>query len=146
LKSKRITYGVFIAALVILTSSFTSSDSAYLNVKVTNIASKKGRIEIGLYNNSKKFPKVGKTFKMVRIKPDGSTLIHKFTNLPAGKYALCIYHDKNNDKKCNKNIIGIPTESYAFSNNFRPRFSAPKFSDCSFSLKKARMVTIRMVN
>lgn len=146
MKINRLLYGLLVVILVLCTSASNSGGTAYLNVKITNIASKKGRIEIGLYNNYKKFPKVGKTHQMVRVKPTGSVLIHKFKNLSPGRYALCIYHDRNGDMKINKNFIGVPTEPYAFSNNFRPKFSAPKFSDCSFSLKKARMVTIRLVN
>ncbi|NRA13315.1 MAG: DUF2141 domain-containing protein [Crocinitomicaceae bacterium] len=61
-------------------------------------------------------------------------------------FGFCIYHDQNDDGKCNKNLIGIPIEPYAFSNNFRPRFSKPKFSDGSFYAKEAKTITIYMVN
>lgn len=132
--------------LLITTSSFVDSGGASLTVKVTNIAGKKGYVEIGLYNNKDKFLKVGKTYKMIRVKVKGSVVTHKFTNLKPGKYAMSIYHDKNGDKKCNKNMFGIPTESYCFSNNYVPRFSKPSFSDCGFSLKKARLLTIKMLN
>jgi uncharacterized protein (DUF2141 family) len=146
MRIRSFTYSFFVVGLLWLTSSFSGgNDHASLTVKITNIHGKRGVIEIGLYDNSKLFPKVGKTLQMVRIKPQGSVLTYKFKGLHSGKYAVCIYHDSNGDKRCNKNWIGIPTEAYAFSRNFRPKFSAPTFSDCSVSLKEARMITIRMV-
>lgn len=139
-------YFFIILSLLVLTSTTSYEATAYLTVKITNIENNKGVLEIGLYNNKNKFPEVGQTFKMVRVKPEGKELEYKFKYLGAGDYAICIYHDKNGDGECNKNWIGIPTESYAFSNNFRPKLSKPSFSDCSFSLKDARMITIRMIN
>lgn len=130
-----------------LNSSFSPmpEESATLTIEITNIKNTNGRIQIGLYNSYKSFPKVDEQYRMERIKPTGKTLKHKFTGLSPGKYAVAIYHDENGDKKCNKNMIGVPTEAYAFSRNFRPTLSAPKFSDCSISLKEARLITIKLV-
>ena len=116
-----------------------------LTVKLTNIQSQNGVIEIGLYKDPERFPKVGQTHGMVRVKPNGHELIYHFVNLEAGPYAVCIYHDENNNKVCDKNLIGIPTEAYAFSNNFRPKWSAPVFDDCSTMVDKDKTISIKMV-
>ena len=43
--------------------NFFSQNSKYtLSIKLTNIQSQKGYIQIGLYNNPSKFPKVGQTY------------------------------------------------------------------------------------
>lgn len=60
-------------------------------------------------------------------------------------YAVCIYHDENGDDECNKNMFGVPKEGYAFSKNFRPKFSVPDFFDCAFPLKENKTVTIKLV-
>ena len=116
-----------------------------LTVKITSIQSQKGLIEISVYNDAEKFAQVGKTYKMVRIKPNGSELLHQFSGLPPGKYAICTFHDENANKICDKNFVGIPTEAYAFSNNIRPRFAIPAFEDCATELNKNKSFTIRMV-
>ncbi|MFN5784598.1 MAG: DUF2141 domain-containing protein [Flavobacteriia bacterium] len=116
-----------------------------LTVKLTNIQNQKGVIELSLYKDPILFPKVGQTYRMVRIKPDGNELIYHFVNLDAAPYAVCTYHDENNNKVCDKNMIGIPTEAYAFSNNFRPKWSAPDFEDCSLMVDKDKTVSIKMV-
>lgn len=143
---KRFTYCFVVLTALLLMSSSSDNKTAYITVKITNIENTNGFIEIGLYNNAKLFPNVGKTYLMKRIKPTGKVITYKFKYLKSGNYAFCIYHDQNNDKKCNKNLIGVPTEPYAFSNNFRPRFSKPTFSDCSFFIKEGKTITINMVN
>jgi uncharacterized protein (DUF2141 family) len=48
---------------------------------------------------------------------------------------VVVYHDKNADGKCNR-FLGIPTEDVGFSNNIRPKFSAPDFDDNKVLLDK----------
>jgi len=65
-------------------------------------------------------------------------------DLPKGDYAISMYHDKNADGKCNLNFLGVPTEPYGFSNNFRPKFSAPTFTDCQFNLNTNETLKIKL--
>ena len=126
-------------------SLFHAQTQNNLTVRVTNLNNNKGVVQFGLYNVASKFPKVGKTYKMVRLKTKGSQGVYTFKDLPQGRYALAIYHDENANKNCDTNFFGIPTEAYAFSNNVRPRFSAPSFQSCSFWLSQDKEVNIRMV-
>jgi uncharacterized protein (DUF2141 family) len=115
-----------------------------LTVKITGIENQRGVIEIALYKDPNKFAKVGQTYRIVRIKPEGNELIHEFKYLEEGEYAVCLFHDENNNKVCDKNFLGIPTEAYAFSNNIRPKLSIPSFYDCSTNLNKDKSFTIKM--
>lgn len=121
------------------------TENCSITVKVVGIQNKKGVVEIGLYSNPAKFPIPGKTLKMVRPSITGKDLTYTFENLPKGDYAIAIYHDENSDKKCNRNFFGIPTEAYAFSNNYRPILSVPKFTDCSFHVEGDKKVTILLI-
>jgi uncharacterized protein (DUF2141 family) len=116
-----------------------------LTVKVYGIDNTNGQVEVALYDDAELFPEVGKTLQMVRIKPEGKEVVYEFKNLKAGEYAIATFHDENDDKVCNTNLIGIPTEAFAFSNDFRPFLSAPSFEDCSFKLSQNMEVTIEMV-
>ncbi|MFM7667128.1 MAG: DUF2141 domain-containing protein [Bacteroidota bacterium] len=138
----------FIKSCVVCSFLFLglSSNAQYtLKVKVHGIQNTNGQIELSIYNDPKVFPEVGKTFKMVRIDPKGAEIVYEFTNLPASEYAIATFHDENNDKECNTNLIGVPTEAFAFSNDFRPFLSAPDFSDCSFKVDKNMEISIEMV-
>ncbi len=116
-----------------------------LLVKVHGIQNTNGQIELSIYNDANVFPEVGKTYKMVRIDSKESEIIYEFKDLPAGEYAIATYHDENNDNECNTNLLGVPTEAFAFSNDFRPFLSAPDFSDCSFKVTQNMELTIEMV-
>ncbi len=51
----------------------------------------------------------------------------------AGQYALFIYHDANANNDIDTGLFGIPKEGYAFSNNVRPKLSAPSFKSTHFT-------------
>jgi len=125
--------------------SFGQKNHHTLSVKITGIQNQHGVIEIALYKDPEKFAKVGQTYRIVRLKPEGTTLLHDFDNLEPGTYAVCLFHDENNNKVCDKNFFGIPTEAYAFSNNIRPRFSVPSFEECATHLDKNKTFVIKMV-
>ncbi len=50
--------------------------------------------------------------------------------------AIALLQDLNNNGKLDTNLLGIPKEPYAFSNNIKPVFSAPKFQQYSFEFAK----------
>ena len=61
------------------------------------------------------------------------------------KYGVCIYHDENNNDKCDKNFFGIPTEGYGFSNNKKPVLSIPSFEECSVNLTSDKSISIKVL-
>ena len=115
-----------------------------LNVKITNIKEVKGHLEIGVYNNPELFPKVDKQYKVFYIKVTASNMNYTIKGLKHGQYALAIFHDLNSDTICNRNIMGIPTEKYGFSNNVRPFLSAPSFEDAAINLNSKKNIIIQL--
>ena len=124
---------------------FLAQSTVDLQVKISNIENNRGLVQLGLYNDASRFPKVGKTYRMVRVRTKGKDKFYTFKNLPKGRYALAIYHDENANKICDTNFFGIPKEAYAFSNGIRPRFSAPSFKSCSFMVNTDKAITIKLV-
>lgn len=116
-----------------------------LRIEVSNIANNKGLIEFALYKNPDVFTQAGKTHRLYRLDAQKGTVSHTFKDLEAGKYAIVVYHDENHNKICDKNFFGIPTEAYAFSNNLRPKLSAPSFEECAIKLQQDRSIDIKMV-
>lgn len=135
----------FCILFIIFVNSFQGFSQFTLKVKVHGIQNTNGKIELSIYNDPNVFPEVGKTYKMVRLDPKKPEIIYEFKDLPAGEYAIATYHDENDDKECNTNLLGVPTEAYAFSNDFRPFLSAPEFSDCSFKVTQNTEISIEMV-
>jgi uncharacterized protein (DUF2141 family) len=116
-----------------------------LRIEVSNIANNKGLIEFALYKNPDVFTQAGKTHRLYRLDAQKGTVSHTFKDLEAGKYAIVVYHDENHNKICDKNFFGIPTEAYAFSNNLRPKLSAPSFEECAVKLQQNRSIDIKLV-
>mgnify|MGYP001340022858 CR=1 FL=1 len=46
----------------------------------------------------------------------GDPLTIFMDTLPAGVYAIKLYHDENSNNECDMNLLGIPTEKFGFSN------------------------------
>ena len=57
-----------------------------------------------------------------------------FGGLEPGRYAVTVYHDKNDNQKFDKNWVGMPREAWGVSNNVRPRLRAPRFDEAVLNL------------
>ena len=104
-----------------------------LTLVISNLRSDTATIVVGLYGTKNKFPDPKDQLKVYYFKPNGKELTATITDLTFGEYALAIYQDVNGNGKIDKNFVGIPTEPYAFSNNYHPKVKAPNFNDCKFS-------------
>ncbi len=58
----------------------------------------------------------------------------KIFSLPIGEYAISAFYDTNHNGELDKNLLGIPTEPYGFSNNARGSFGPAKFEDAAFTI------------
>jgi uncharacterized protein (DUF2141 family) len=118
-----------------------------LQVEITNVKTAKGKLMIGIYKPDDKFGEGKPGFsEIIEVKSAGSQ--KAFFELEPGKYALAVYHDLNNNGELDKNFVGIPKEPYGFSKDFRPKFSAPSFEDCTFEVtsEAAQKIAVRLTN
>lgn len=132
--------------LLVLTSQLGYAQTSPLKITVTNIDHLEGKIYVSLYNSQASFIKKGKEYKTISRDVKEGTEVFTFNDLPKGEYAVALYHDENSDGKCNTNMLGIPKEGYAFSRNFVPKLSAPKFDDAKFKQEHGNSMVIRMIN
>jgi len=119
-----------------------------LTVTVNNIE-KAGEIHVAVYDNAEAFeadrgekggaaPGITEgTIEMVE--PGSVTYVYE---LPAGTYAIGIFHDVNLNNKMDNNFFGIPKEQYGFSNNARAFFGPPAFEAAAFELNCATTQSI----
>lgn len=137
----------FILTNILLVSALSAvSAQNSLTVNISNITTKKGQIEIGLFNKEKNFLKNGAQFLKRKINVKGNKLNYTFENLPKGNYAIAVFHDENGNNKCDTNLIGIPVEGYGFSNNFKPKVSAPKFEQTKVYVDRPLSIDIKLIN
>ncbi|MCX2743489.1 DUF2141 domain-containing protein [Mangrovivirga sp. M17] len=105
-----------------------------LQIEINNIKTFEGEIKVSVYTRENDFLSLKDIFKYKIFPPSQPIEVISFS-LPPGEYAIAAYHDIDNDGKMKRNILGIPKEPYGFSNNFKLKFSAPKFEDCKFEIK-----------
>ena len=114
-------------------------------VTVNNIKESKGQIVIGIFDVQAPFPREGKQVRKIII-PVTVNQVFKTIDLPNGTYGLAIFHDENSDGKCDQNMLGIPKEGFAFSNNFKPSVKAPKFKDVQFTINDDMNMKIKLLH
>lgn len=117
-----------------------------MRIQFTNINAARGSIYLAVYDQSDKFldEKAVRFQKIIPISEKGKVEI-TLPDLPAGVYAISCFHDVNGNGKMDKNILGIPTEPYGFSNNARPTFRAPNWEEAKFYWQPgAETVSIRL--
>lgn len=126
-------------------TGFHHESTGNLTVSISNIR-KSGKLHIGLYRKGEKFPD-DKTRIMGKISECTDHCTVSFESVPSGEYAIAIFQDINNNDKLDTGIFGIPSEPFAFSNNFRPKFGGPKFDECRFVLTgDSQEIKIELIN
>lgn len=121
---------------------FSGVKTHKLSIHISGISKIKGSLFIAIFRATDDFPVFGKQFKGIVKEVEGKSQNYNFDNLPEGEYALAIYQDENRNKILDKNLLGIPTEIYGFSNNARRNFSAPSFQEAKFKLNKDLQQTV----
>lgn len=58
----------------------------------------------------------------------------EFSGLPYGEYAISVFHDRNENRKLDTGLFGIPKEPFGTSNDARASFGPPKYEDARFRL------------
>ena len=126
------------------------SQSYNLEIKINNVEID-GVIYMAIYNNSDAFENDSDEKDVQRnrwvknvVENINIGVYKKSLVLNEGIYAISLFIDSNDNKKLDKNLIGIPTEQYGFSNNTMGFFGKPSFKNASFGLIKNSKVKIRL--
>jgi uncharacterized protein (DUF2141 family) len=144
----------FLAILTLVVATLVSripaqtSTSATLTVRVIGARNAKGKIRVALFRSAEGFPgDASKAFRLENAPIDSQTLSSQMVlaDLPAGQYALSVFHDENLNEKLDKNLMGIPKEGYGASNNPGRKMRAPTFEEARFSHQTDQSVEIKLI-
>ena len=126
---------VFAALSIAALGSQAESKTTTIKVDAEKIRSTTGMMACALFNVADGFPDVqAKSFQYVYVSINSGVASCEFKDLSAGTYAVSVFHDENDNKKLDKNFVGMPLEGYGVSNNIRNMMSAPGFKESSFQL------------
>ena len=110
-------------------------NTAGLQIQVSNVKTAKGEIMVAIFNSDKTFLKESVICGLGYPVNSTEDMIFALPDLPFGKYALSIYHDKNDNDELDTNLLGIPKEPYGFSNNARGTLGPPAYADAEFDFQ-----------
>ncbi|MFA5418755.1 MAG: DUF2141 domain-containing protein [Bacteroidales bacterium] len=136
--------------LIILFSPFKVTAFApgfSLKVDVNGLRNSEGTVVFALYNQKDAFPDEHYEKYLVKLTGkiiNGASSV-TFENLPAGKYAVNILHDEDNDGKIKKGLI-LPKEGIGFSNYESINiFNRPNFRKASFDLEGDKEIWVTVI-
>lgn len=129
----------FLILLALL--SFRQPVAGDLVINLENIKTSEGMIWLALYDSEEDlFVKDKSILKGVKLEETGDltgTLTIKMDQIMFGTYALAIYHDIDNDGKLDQNLLGIPTEPYAFARKPKSKWRAPRYDELTFNFSES---------
>jgi uncharacterized protein (DUF2141 family) len=106
-------------------------ETGTLLILVRGFQNTEGSVRVALFNKGDKYPDSDAYRTSIKEVSANEELI-KFEDLPYGDYAVAVIHDVNNDGKLDKNLLGVPTEGYGFSNNALGKYGPPTWMQSSF--------------
>jgi uncharacterized protein (DUF2141 family) len=106
--------------------------AADLTIHVDDVKAAGGTIQVALYNSADTFMKTVAGLGKTAATGQANTVVIK--DVPPGEYAFALFHDANSNEKLDKNMFGIPTEDYAFSNNALGKMGPPTYDSARFTL------------
>jgi uncharacterized protein (DUF2141 family) len=120
-----------------------------------------GRVEVTMtgFKNDQGTARVA-FFLDARVWPDGDASIFAtavvpisdgqaaavFEEVPAGPFAVSVFHDKDGDGELDSVALGIPSEAYGFSGDARDLFGPPSFEEARIELAagETKVIAIRV--
>jgi uncharacterized protein (DUF2141 family) len=127
------------AVLTLALAAPLAAHAADLVIHVDNVKSGTGQVKAALYGNADAFLKRPARTTQARADTAGTTLV--FHDVAPGHYGFSVFHDVNDNGRMDTNLIGIPTEPVAFSNNARGRMGPPAFDTVELAVPAAGLDT-----
>ncbi len=126
-----------LSATIVLSLAAQAANAADLRVKVEGITQATGTLSAMLVDSKeawdgKSAPVSG---RRAEIAATGSIEL-VFDGLAPGDYAIRVMHDDNGNGQLDRNLVGMPTEGYGFSNNPRV-MRAATFEEARFTVPEA---------
>lgn len=115
-----------------------------LTIEVANAKVQGGTLYASLHADETGWMQTDRARASQRVEVNGERVRIVYTGLPAGRYAVTMYHDENGNGQLDKNMMGIPRERVGFSRDARGRMGPPSFADAAIDVQQdtALLVTL----
>lgn len=127
----RIARTLLLACVGLLPVNASANSANTVTARVSTFHTVKGALVCRLFSGPDGFPAKG--YRLLQTVPvTAQTMQCAFPDLPAGTYALAVFHDENGNGKLDTNLLGMPAEGVGTSNNRRPFIGPPTWGGSKF--------------
>jgi uncharacterized protein (DUF2141 family) len=120
-------------AVSLAAADAAAQQAGTVNVVVSGLRNDQGDVRCGLYNSPASFPKDGKQFMGVAAAIANRQATCVFANVPAGTYAVAVFHAEKGETKMRTGFFGQPEEGYGFSRNATGTMGPPAFGAAAYN-------------
>ena len=142
---RKIISAVFAAGMLLAAGSATAGENN-ITIVIEDIKQNQGDIMLQLLSGRSEFDGDDPATGRFSIAAQSAELRIFASNLPAGDYALRVMHDVNGNGELDTNIVGMPIEPYAFSNNATGHFGPPNWEEVKFTISGSVVQNIQLVH
>lgn len=131
------TNGRRIIAGAVLVSTLTlagTANAADLTISINDIRKDSGKVMLNLLRNADQMAGKEASEASFMLAPNTAGVSFTLHNLEPGTYGVQVMHDENDNGELDANMLGIPKEPWAFSNNAAGKFGPPKWDSVQFSI------------
>ena len=114
-----------------------------VQVTVTGFESEEGQVLVALFLNASGWPDdETRAFGALVLPIRDGQAIADFDDVPAGPFAVSVFHDRDEDRELDAGVFGIPTEDYGFSRDARDLFGPPSFEEARLEVAAMESMSI----
>ena len=124
---------ILLFAVIAPTASPQNDSESAIRVHIEGLHSDRGQVVCALFAAADDFPKrIDRAFARTTAPIMSGHATCEFPRVPAGAYAVSVFHDENLNGRLDTNWLGIPREGVGASNNPKPRMGPPRFAAAGF--------------
>lgn len=112
----------------------SASGAAEVIVRISGLVEPLGQVGCSLFASADGFPMDNSGARNLWLPAEAQGVTCRFADVPAGRYAVSVGHDRNGNKRVDTNFVGLPTEQWGVSNNARPTLRAPRFDEAAIKV------------
>lgn len=132
----------FLILAIVLHSAAQLLQAQTLTLEVRDLEKPEGYLYVAVYSSAEDFMK--KPLTAFRVEVTDTVVTIPCQGLPAGSYAISLFHDLNGNGKLDTGMFGIPAEGYGFSNDAKGVMGPPSYEKCCFTFKEESILTIHI--
>ncbi|MEE4270360.1 MAG: DUF2141 domain-containing protein [Thermoanaerobaculales bacterium] len=118
-----------------------------VEITMTGFANEEGLALVAFFLDSEDWPDGGDSVFATEVVPiSGGRAVAVIDDVPAGAFAVSVFHDTDGDRELDTGALGIPSEAYGFSADARSTFGPPKFDEARLELAagETKHISIRV--